>query len=160
MWDIIINMKNKLLFLLLIFPILSQAAIPVVETAVVNSFKDYFTHDHHEGWEYGSIVVYKNGKYYHKDLLTDKKENKVYLAVRKLQAPDEQLVALYHVHPCNKKYWSERHSLPDVSISLYWGVPSFVLDSCTGNVHEYDEGIEGANVTQPIEGRIVGNIFN
>lgn len=153
-------MKNKLLFLLLIFPIFSHAAIPAVQTAVVNSFKDYFFQEHHEGWEYGSIVVYKNGKYYHKNIITENKIDAVYIPVRYLKAPDEQLVALYHVHPCNKKYWSDHLSLPDVSIGLYWGVPSFILDTCTGNVHEYDEDIEGPNITQPIEGRIVGNIFN
>jgi hypothetical protein len=93
---------------------------------------------------------------------------------RKLLGADGVLLGTYHVHLCMAGYYHQYFSVQDVVVAVLSGVPEFMLDECTGLIHEFDPhrdhvfdtGIDG-HITGPHcellirhipEGRIIGNI--
>jgi hypothetical protein len=90
-------------------------------------------------------------------------------------SPGDTLVGLYHTHPCkSKQFLSGYYSPQDLISVFFYRVPSFILDECTGDVHEFDPAtdqvrasgrvitITQSNGTSRLvhlpAGRIVGNI--
>jgi len=88
--------------------------------------------------------------------------------------PDDVLLGTYHVHLCMEGYYHAYFSTTDVVTAILSGVPEFMLDECTGEVHEFDPhqdrvhdtGIDGTICGPNGEalkrhlpsGRIIGNI--
>ncbi len=86
----------------------------------------------------------------------------------------DRIVGTYHVHLCMAGYYHQYFSVQDVVVAIFSGVPEFMLDECTGDVHEFDPhqdkihdtGIDGHIVGPHCEllirhipeGRIIGNI--
>src|SRR5271157_2529722 len=48
------------------------------------------------------------------------------------------LLATYHLHLCMTGYYHALFSTQDVIAAILTGVPEFMLDECTGEVHELD----------------------
>jgi hypothetical protein len=49
----------------------------------------------------------------------------------------DRMVGTYHTHPCMVGYYHAYFSIPDVIVAIFTDVPMFMLDECTGEVHEY-----------------------
>jgi len=127
-------------------------------------------------WEYGGIIVVHDGQLGHSIVPgTMKMIDAVEIDVEKLRAPGDTLVALYHTHPCkSKEYFPQYFSPNDLISAFFYHVPTFILDECTGDVHEFDPAPNhaaygGAFVTvlrkdgserrvHLLAGQIVGNI--
>lgn len=93
---------------------------------------------------------------------------------RKLLGSEDVLLGTYHIHLCLNGYYHAYFSTADVMTAIFSGVPEFMLDECTGEVHEFDPhkdkvrdtGIDGFIGGPNCErlarhlpsGRIVGNI--
>ena len=153
---------------------------PAIETDVqqtaVRALRWAFFAQNGYRWEYGGIIVIHGGQLGHSIVPgTLKMIDAVEIDVNKLRAPGDTLLALYHTHPCkSKEYFPQYFSPNDLISAFFWHVPTFILDECTGDVHEFDPkqdrgGDRGALVTilrkdgserrvHLFSGRIVGNI--
>ena len=127
-------------------------------------------------WEYAGILIRRNGELgYSAFPRTLKKVDAVEMDPSKQQAPGDMLVALYHTHPCNPRdYFPQYFSPQDLISAFFWHVPTFILDECTGEVHEFDPALDRVSDTGVVvevrtqsgrtrrvrlpAGRIVGNI--
>ena len=127
-------------------------------------------------WEYSGILIRRNGELgYSAFPRTLKKVDAVEMDPAKLRAPGDMLVALYHTHPCNPRdYFPQYYSPQDLISAFFWHVPTFILDECTGDVHEFDPTLDRVSDTGVVvdiqtisgrtrhvrlpAGRIVGNI--
>lgn len=86
----------------------------------------------------------------------------------------DKMIGTYHIHLCMNGYYHQVFSTQDVIVAVLSGVPEFMLDECTGEVHEFDAtvdkvhdtGIEaelfGSDCEKVVRhlpaGRIIGNI--
>lgn len=127
-------------------------------------------------WEYSGILLRRNGELGYSEFpRTLKKVDSVEMDPSKQKAPGDMLVALYHTHPCNpREYFPQYFSPQDLISAFFYHVPTFILDECTGDVHEFDPAIDQARDTGVVveiktksgrsrrvrlpAGRIVGNI--
>jgi hypothetical protein len=91
-------------------------------------------------WEYAGILVSHDGQLgYSAFPRTLKKVDAVEMDVERQRAPGDTLVALYHTHPCKpEEYFPQYFSPQDLVSAFFWHVPAFILDECTGKVHEFD----------------------
>lgn len=91
-------------------------------------------------WEYSGILVTHEGELrYSPSPRTLQKVDAVEMDAEKLLSPGDVLVGLYHTHPCKpEQYFSQYYSPQDLVSAFFYHVPSFILDECTGKVHEFD----------------------
>ncbi len=91
-------------------------------------------------WEYSGILVTHDGElHYSPSPRTLQKVDAVEMDADKLLAPGDVLVGLYHTHPCKpEQYFSQYYSPQDLVSAFFYHVPTFILDECTGKVHEFD----------------------
>jgi len=153
-----------------------SAGSEALETAAVSALRWAFYAPNGYRWEYGGILVLHEGEVmYNAFPRTLKKVDAVPMDAYKQLNPGDKLIGLYHTHPCkSKEYFSQYYSPQDLVSVYYYHVPSFILDECTGEVHEFDPAVDrvrssGAVVTVVQRngarrvvhlpaGRIVGNI--
>ena len=127
-------------------------------------------------WEYSGILVRRNGQLgYTLSPRTLKQVDAVEMDPAKQQSPGDMLVALYHTHPCKpREYFPQYYSPQDLISAFFYHVPTFILDECTGDVHEFDPAIDQVSDTGVVveiktksgrtrhvrlpAGRVVGNI--
>jgi len=127
-------------------------------------------------WEYSGIITrQKDALGYSPFPRTLKRVDAVEMDPQKQLRPGQTLVALYHTHPCNPRdYFPQYFSPQDLISAFFYHVPTFMLDECTGNVHEFDPLTDRASDTGVLvtitqkngtvrrvrlpSGRIVGNI--
>ena len=127
-------------------------------------------------WEYSGILIRRDGQLgYTLSPRTLKKVDAVEMDPAKQQAPGDMLVALYHTHPCKpREYFPQYYSPQDLISAFFYHVPTFILDECTGDVHEFDPAIDRVSDTGVVvqiqtksgrtrhvrlpAGRVVGNI--
>jgi hypothetical protein len=147
-----------------------------LEPAAVHALRWAFYAPNGHRWEYSGILVLHNGEIMHNAFpRTLKKVDAVPMDAEKQLNPGDTLVGLYHTHPCKtKEYFSQYYSPQDLISIYYYGVPSFILDECTGDVHEFDPAVDhprdtgiGVNILRKDgsprhvhlpAGRIVGNV--
>jgi len=100
-------------------------------------------------WEYSGILVIHEGELgYSAFPRTLKKVDAVEMDVERQRAPGDTLVALYHTHPCkSEEYFPQYFSPQDLVSAFFWHVPTFILDECTGKVHEFDPAQDRARDT-------------
>jgi hypothetical protein len=152
------------------------AADNSLESAAVHSLRWAFYAPNGYRWEYSGILVMHDGVIMNNAFpRTLRKLDAVPMDVGQELNPGDTLVGLYHTHPCkSKEYFSQYYSPQDLISVYYYRVPSFILDECTGDVHEFDPSVDeprrsGAVVTVTRldgtprrvhlpSGRIVGNI--
>lgn len=91
-------------------------------------------------WEYSGILVTHDGELQYSPFpRTLQKVDAVEMDADKQRAPGDVLVGLYHTHPCkSEEYFSQYFSPQDLVSAFFYRVPSFILDECTGKVHEFD----------------------
>ena len=91
-------------------------------------------------WEYSGILVTHDGQLQYSPFpSTLQKVDAVEMDADKQRAPGDVLVGLYHTHPCkSEEYFSQYYSPQDLVSAFFYRVPSFILDECTGKVHEFD----------------------
>jgi hypothetical protein len=91
-------------------------------------------------WEYSGILVTHQGELRYSPFpRTLQKVDAVEMDADKQRAPGDVLVGLYHTHPCKSdEYFSQYFSPQDLVSAFFYRVPSFILDECTGKVHEFD----------------------
>jgi hypothetical protein len=65
------------------------------------------------------------------------------------------LVGTYHVHLCMTDYYHQYFSVQDVVVAILSGVPEFMLDECTGEIHEFDPMVDKVHDTG-IDGHLMG----
>ena len=147
-----------------------------LETTAIHALKYINKIDDAKKWEYGGIIVLYKGQYqYSMFPVTNKNVAAVTVDVTRLLLPGATLKGLYHTHPCSNDYYSQYFSQQDLVSPYYFGVPTFILDECTGDVHEFDPKIDKVHdtgrdirvitiegISQWIHlpsGRIIGNIF-
>lgn len=110
-----------------------------LEQAAVNALRDARTQPNGERWEYSGVIVMRDGMYQHPMFpRTDGKIDRVGYSPEQFIKPGDYLLALYHTHPCYRGYWSQYFSRADLVAPMFYHVPAFVLDACTGAVHVFD----------------------
>jgi hypothetical protein len=159
-----------------VFPLDAVAADAALESAAVHALRWAFYAPNGHRWEYSGILVMRNDQIMNNAFpRTLKKVDSVSMDAYQQLAPDDMLLGLYHTHPCKtKEYFSQYYSPQDLISVYYYNVPSFILDECTGDVHEFDPAVDHAResgiavtikrrdgtprVVHLPAGRIVGNI--
>lgn len=154
----------------------ARADGPSLESAAINALRWAFYAPNGYRWEYGGILVLHQGEImYNAFPRTLKKVDAVPMDADRQLNPGDRLIGLYHTHPCkSKEYFSQYYSPQDLVSVYYYEVPSFILDECTGEVHEFDPTVdrprESGRVVTVMRpdgtrrvvhlpaGRIVGNI--
>jgi hypothetical protein len=91
-------------------------------------------------WEFSGILVTREGQLTYSPFpSTLKLVDAVEMDVEKQRVSGDTLVGLYHTHPCKPgAYFSQYFSPADLISAFFWHVPTFILDECTGKVHEFD----------------------
>jgi proteasome lid subunit RPN8/RPN11 len=91
-------------------------------------------------WEYSGILVSRDGELVRSIApRTLKMVDAVEMDADKLRSPGDTLVGLYHTHPCKPdEYYPQYFSPQDLVSAFFYHVPTFMLDECTGQVHEFD----------------------
>lgn len=165
-------MKSFMLAMLLS----SCASAGTLEHTAIAALSDLRTQPHADEWEYSGVIVYRDGTYQYSGLpYTDNFRDHVRLHIKEQLLPGDKLVAIYHNHPCySTTLWTQYFSPADLISAKFYGVPAFMLENCTGAVHEFDWTVDtvkgsGADVGVTLpdgkkktlhlpSGRIVGNI--
>jgi proteasome lid subunit RPN8/RPN11 len=153
-----------------------QATDSAMQETAVRALRWAFYAPNGYRWEYSGILIIRDGQLgYSAFPRTLKKVDAVEMDPNKQRASGDTLVALYHTHPCKpREYFPQYFSPQDLVSAFFWHVPTFILDECTGDVHEFDPTLDRARDTGVAvvirlkdgrsrhvrlpAGRIVGNI--
>lgn len=167
-------MKQLVAVLFFCLPALAFAG--PLEHVAVAALKDLRQLPSADQWEYSGFIVYRDDAYlYTMFPHTDKLHAGVMFDIRAHMLPNDKLAGIYHNHPCySLTYFTSYFSIPDIISAKFYGVPAFMLDNCTGEVHEFDWSVDtvrgtGDDKTVFFEdgttkilhlpkGRIIGNI--
>lgn len=152
------------------------APIGSLEWAAIRAASHAFDMPDAKHVEYGGVITEHDGKLQWSAFPhTDHSPDSVRIDIKKMVMPGDFLVGVYHIHPCMpRSHYTHLLSPPDVMMAYFFGVPQFMLDECTGDVHEYDplrdhvrdtgeevavrgEHCERITAVLPV-GRIIGNI--
>ncbi len=157
------------------FPALTAQPAEIQATAV-RALRWAFYAPNGYRWEYAGILVRHGGELGYSEFpRTLKKVDAVEMDPKRQLAPGDTLIALYHTHPCKpREYFPQFFSPQDLVSAFFWRVPTFILDECTGDVHEFDPAVDRVRDTGTVvmirqkngrqrkvrlpAGRIVGNI--
>jgi hypothetical protein len=128
------------LVLALSMPSLSCADESQLQGLAVHALRWAFYAPNGYRWEYSGVLTTRDGQLvYSASPRTLKMVDAVEMDAEKLLVPGDTLVGLYHTHPCKPdEYFSQYFSPQDLVSAFYYHVPSFILDECTGEVHEFD----------------------
>ena len=123
-----------------LLPLPSLADEPHLEAVAVRALRWAFYAANGYRWEYSGILVIHDGQLrYSASPNTLKQVDAVEMDVEKQRTPGDLLVGLYHTHPCNSDvYFPQYFSPQDLVSAFFYHVPTFILDECTGEVHEFD----------------------
>jgi hypothetical protein len=135
------NMRVAVALLLAVaLPSASLADEAEVQAMAVRALRWAFYAPNGYRWEFSGIVVIRDAQLTYSPFpRTLKMVDAAEMDVEKLRVPGDTLVALYHTHPCKPElYFSQYFSPQDLISAFFWRVPTFVLDECTGKVHEFD----------------------
>lgn len=159
-----------------LLPSLSCAEDFGLESVAVRALRWAFYAPNGYRWEYSGVLTIHQGELvYSPSPQTLKMVDAVEMDADKLRVPGDTLVGLYHTHPCKPdEYFSQYFSPQDLVSAFFYHVPSFILDECTGEVHEFDPAHDRAADTGTVvkvirkdgkhvwvrlpSGRVVGDI--
>lgn len=163
-------------FLFLSFVNLSWSDTLSLEQVATQALKESYHAYNGQLWEYGGIIYSRDGVVkFTQPPITIQSIDFNSVNPELLLIPDDQLLALYHTHPCaSKTHYPGYFSQIDLITPFYFNVPAFILDQCTGLVHEFkphvdhifDNGKDVKNFDDSLPqetyhipvGRIVGDI--
>lgn len=170
------KIRLSLLLAAVLWPSLSCADDVQLQAAALHALRWAFYAPNGYRWEYSGILEVHEGEIVHSPVpRTLKMVDAVEMDADKLRTPGNILVGLYHTHPCKPdEYFSQYFSPQDLVSAFYYHVPSFILDECTGEVHEFDPAYDRAADTGTVvkvirkdgkrlwvrlpSGRVVGDI--
>jgi hypothetical protein len=162
-------------FGLLLLTRCAEAAPTKVDTAAIAALTQAFNMPHGHEVEYGG-AIFDEGKGLEHTLPphTDAANDHVQLNPQLVIPPGAKFLAVFHTHPCMPTtHYPEYFSPQDIGMALLVGVPSYVLNECTGEVHVYDPSADMPTGVVPparsddapnafslhlFAGRLVGNI--
>jgi proteasome lid subunit RPN8/RPN11 len=124
-----------------LLPLPSLADAPQqLEAVAVRALRWAFYASNGYRWEYSGILVIHDGQLrYSASPNTLKQVDAVEMDVEKQRTPGDTLVGIYHTHPCKSdEYFPQYFSPQDLVSAFFYHVPTFILDECTGEVHEFD----------------------
>jgi len=122
-----------------LLPLPSLADEAQLETVAVRALRWAFYASNGYRWEYSGILVIHDGQLRYSPSPSTLKQVDAVVDVEKQRTPGDILVGLYHTHPCNSDaYFPQYFSPQDLVSAFFWHVPTFILDECTGEVHEFD----------------------
>jgi proteasome lid subunit RPN8/RPN11 len=122
-----------------LLPLPSLADDSQLESVAVRALRWAFYASNGYRWEYSGILVIHDGQLRYSPSSTLKQVDAVEMDVEKQRTPGDILVGLYHTHPCKSdEYFPQYFSPQDLVSAFFWHVPTFILDECTGEVHEFD----------------------
>jgi hypothetical protein len=111
----------------------------LLQLTAVRALRWAFYYPNGYRWEYSGILTTRDGVLNYAFPRTLKKVDAVEMDADKLRSPGDTLVGLYHTHPCKSAdYFPQYFSPQDLVSAFFYRVPSFILDECTGDVHEFD----------------------
>jgi hypothetical protein len=136
-------MKIKVAIALLItavLPAVSLASEDELQAMAVRALRWAFYTPNGYRWEFSGILTTHDGQLgYSPFPRTLKMVDAAEMDVEKQRVSGDTLLGLYHTHPCKPDaYFSQYFSPQDLISAFFWHVPTFVLDECTGKVHEFD----------------------
>ena len=164
------------LVLALLAPSAASADESELQALAVRALRWAFYAPNGYRWEYSGVLTTREGQPgYSVAPRTLKMVDAVEMDADKLRTPGDTLIGLYHTHPCKpEEYFSQYFSPQDLVSAFFYHVPSFILDECTGEVHEFDPAQDRAFETGTVvkvmrkdgsrnwvrlpAGRVVGNI--
>jgi len=140
LWTRLVRRVVVALAITALLPLPSIADEQNLEAVAVRALRWAFYASNGYRWEYSGILVIHNGQLrYSASPDTLKQVDAVEIDVEKQRTPGDILVGLYHTHPCNPdEYFPQYFSPQDLVSAFFWHVPTFILDECTGDVHEFD----------------------
>jgi hypothetical protein len=111
-----------------------------VQAVAVRALRWAFYYPNGYRWEYSGVISLHDGQLrYSSYPRTLKRVDAVGMDVDRMHDPEDRVVGLYHSHPCaSRSYYSQYFSPNDLISVFFYNVPSFILDECTGDVHEFD----------------------
>jgi len=171
------RLKTLLLGLLFCQPLLANGIVEhtAIQALTVAKHSDTGRTLEHGGMlvstqtPYGRIVRYVEPSAPNRDVTS------VTVIEKKMLTKNDVLVGSYHLHLCFSNYYHAYFSVQDVLTAFFSGVPEFMLDECTGDIHEFDplvdkvrgpggidahiSGPKGERLSRHLPaGRIIGNI--
>jgi len=170
------RVRLGLLLATVLWPSLACADDVQLQAAALRALRWAFYAPNGYRWEYSGILEVHEGEIVRSPVpRTLKMVDAVEMDADKLRTPGNVLVGIYHTHPCKPdEYFSQYFSPQDLVSAFYYHVPSFILDECTGEVHEFDPAHDRAADTGTVvkvirkdgkrlwvrlpSGRVVGDI--
>jgi hypothetical protein len=139
-WSRVVARIAVALAIAALLPLPSHADDSQLESVAVRALRWAFYASNGYRWEYSGILVLHDGQLrYSPSPSTLKQVDAVEMDVEKQRTPGDILVGLYHTHPCKSdEYFPQYFSPQDLVSAFFWHVPTFILDECTGEVHEFD----------------------
>lgn len=133
-------MKSLIVALCLLFASLANATAnnPSLEEVATYALKKSFNEPSGDHWEYGGIIVYRDGKLVALKPITLQSDSGTNIPIEQVGKYDV-LMGMYHTHPCRSRtYFPKYFSQLDLRLPKHFKVPAFILDECTGDIHEFD----------------------
>lgn len=139
-WSLVVTRIVVALAITTLLSLPSLADETQLESTAVRALRWAFYASNGYRWEYSGILVIHDGQLrYSPSPSTLKQVDAVEMDVEKQRIPGDILVGLYHTHPCKPdEYFPQYFSPQDLVSAFFWHVPTFILDECTGEVHEFD----------------------
>jgi len=151
----------KYLFLLLIFLGAPAMANSQLERTAIEALRVAKHSPTGKEFEHGGMLIGKHTDYgYVVEYLEPQPHGSatgVTVFQKDLLAVDNVLVGSYHIHLCMADYYHAYFSATDVITALFSGVPEFMLDECTGDVHEFDPRVDKIRGPGSIDAHISGD---
>lgn len=111
----------------------------------------------------GTIALDSDGRYVSIPVYTNYQSDHV--AIHSQVPVGFKMVAMIHSHPCLPGYDTGFYSPQDLMASILSRMPSYMVDLCTGDVHQFLPGTDKPDDVQPegeqiymSAGTIVGNV--
>jgi hypothetical protein len=139
-WDRVIMRIVAALLVAALLPLPSLADESELQATAVRALRWAFYAPNGYRWEYSGILFTHDGQLSYSPFpRTLKQVDAVEMNPDILRTPGDTLVGLYHTHPCKpEQYFPQYFSPQDLVSAFFWHVPTFMLDECTGEVHEFD----------------------
>lgn len=137
----LMNVKAAIALLLAVaVPAASLATEQELQATAVRALRWAFYAPNGYRWEFSGVLVTRDGQLAYSPVpRTLKLVDAAEMDAGKQLVSGDTLLGLYHTHPCKPDaYFSQYFSPADLISAFFWKVPTFILDECTGKVHEFD----------------------
>jgi proteasome lid subunit RPN8/RPN11 len=143
---------------------------PSLERVAIYALRAAFESSSGQNWEYGGVIVLRNRELIFTTPTTSFNDHHVNIIPTPYMQKGDVLMGTFHTHPCRPvTYLGKYFSVLDMNLVRDYLVPAFILDECTGDVHEFDPFVDDPKANGIYvpdfpkmrfltSGRVVGNI--